>query len=126
MFQSKSCKKCNGTGYIPEYKHIQNGICFSCWGTGEKTFNTYNPELNNLLKKQIVSDKFISKQNELIEEVASLCQSYNDYNSYLKIVETEEDKDGVLYYDIKMNEIITKLYSLSNRLKESGILIDNR
>lgn len=26
------CSRCSGTGYFPEYKHIQNGICFRCRG----------------------------------------------------------------------------------------------
>jgi hypothetical protein len=28
----EACSKCNGTGYIPEYNHIQGGICFQCIG----------------------------------------------------------------------------------------------
>ena len=26
------CGKCAGAGYLPEYKHVQEGICFSCQG----------------------------------------------------------------------------------------------
>lgn len=26
------CSKCNGTGYFPEYKHVENGVCFRCRG----------------------------------------------------------------------------------------------
>lgn len=26
------CKRCNGTGYFSEYKHIEDGICFRCRG----------------------------------------------------------------------------------------------
>jgi len=28
------CQRCGGLGYIPEYKHVQNGICFNCGGLG--------------------------------------------------------------------------------------------
>lgn len=28
------CNRCGGSGYIPEYKHVENGICFKCWGEG--------------------------------------------------------------------------------------------
>lgn len=28
----KPCKRCNGAGWFPEYRHVQNGICFSCRG----------------------------------------------------------------------------------------------
>ena len=27
------CDRCNGTGFLPQYQHIQNGICFKCRGT---------------------------------------------------------------------------------------------
>lgn len=26
------CSKCHGTGYIPEYRHVQEGLCFQCMG----------------------------------------------------------------------------------------------
>lgn len=26
------CSRCNGTGYFPEYEHVENGICFRCRG----------------------------------------------------------------------------------------------
>jgi DnaJ-class molecular chaperone len=31
---NKLCDKCNGTGYIGRYKHIEGGVCFDCQGTG--------------------------------------------------------------------------------------------
>ena len=30
------CPKCNGTGYLPQYSHVGEGICFACMGTGKK------------------------------------------------------------------------------------------
>jgi hypothetical protein len=27
------CRKCNGTGVLPAYRHIEGGRCFSCDGT---------------------------------------------------------------------------------------------
>jgi len=32
IVQYKNCDRCGGTGYFPEYKHIQNGVCFKCNG----------------------------------------------------------------------------------------------
>jgi len=26
----EGCLRCGGKGFIPEYKHIDNGICFRC------------------------------------------------------------------------------------------------
>ena len=28
----KLCPRCGGEGYLPEYSHVQNGICFKCEG----------------------------------------------------------------------------------------------
>ena len=30
----KVCMKCAGTGNLPRYKHVQNGICYKCSGSG--------------------------------------------------------------------------------------------
>ena len=30
------CPKCLGSGYLPHYKRVQNGICFRCSGTGRR------------------------------------------------------------------------------------------
>ena len=26
------CNRCGGTGRLPQYKHVENGICFKCRG----------------------------------------------------------------------------------------------
>ncbi|KAA5826247.1 hypothetical protein FPF71_05380 [Algibacter amylolyticus] len=31
---SKNCNRCDGSGYLSEYKHVKNGVCFGCMGTG--------------------------------------------------------------------------------------------
>lgn len=28
------CERCGGSGYLPQYYHVQNGICFKCGGEG--------------------------------------------------------------------------------------------
>ena len=28
----KPCPRCGGTGYLPHFRHVQNGICFLCGG----------------------------------------------------------------------------------------------
>lgn len=30
------CPKCHGRGYLPQYRHIANGTCFWCFGTGRR------------------------------------------------------------------------------------------
>lgn len=33
------CSRCGGMGWIPQYKHVMNGICFKCWGTNYEEFS---------------------------------------------------------------------------------------
>lgn len=28
------CNRCGGSGYLPQYDYVENGICFKCWGEG--------------------------------------------------------------------------------------------
>jgi hypothetical protein len=30
------CYKCNGTGYLPGYSHVAQGVCFDCKGSGTR------------------------------------------------------------------------------------------
>lgn len=30
------CGRCNGKGYLPHYRHVQNGVCFKCTGWGKQ------------------------------------------------------------------------------------------
>jgi hypothetical protein len=29
------CDRCNGSGYIPRFNHVEHGICFKCRGNKE-------------------------------------------------------------------------------------------
>jgi len=33
-FTFSKCMRCGGTGYLPEYHHVEGGICFTCGGSG--------------------------------------------------------------------------------------------
>lgn len=30
----KECDRCDGSGYLPQYSHVENGTCFKCGGEG--------------------------------------------------------------------------------------------
>lgn len=29
------CPRCHGTGLVESCRHVRNGVCFRCWGTGD-------------------------------------------------------------------------------------------
>lgn len=33
-YHEKDCPRCNGAGYFPKFRHIENGKCFRCKGSG--------------------------------------------------------------------------------------------
>lgn len=37
------CSKCDGLGYISEFKHVQNGVCFQCGGRGYDDYKAIEP-----------------------------------------------------------------------------------
>jgi hypothetical protein len=47
--QNHPCYACGGTGTLPHYSHISDGVCFACQGSGRiqdlKAFNGPNSEV---------------------------------------------------------------------------------
>lgn len=39
----KDCPRCNGTGYFPKFRHIDNGKCFRCKGSGFASYAKWLP-----------------------------------------------------------------------------------
>lgn len=56
------CAKCNGSGYIDQYKHVEAGVCFDCNGSGiyEGTEKEYTEEY--LAKKAEMAEKRAEKR----------------------------------------------------------------
>jgi DnaJ-class molecular chaperone len=75
------CSRCDGSGYIPKYQHIQNGICFKCWGTGsqliipaklQKGTQSYSNFMNQINEQLQIAKHFgnldeITKLESIIE-----------------------------------------------------------
>lgn len=36
-----TCPRCGGTGYLPQYRHIENEICFKCRGARTVVYHQY-------------------------------------------------------------------------------------
>lgn len=53
-WESDTCRKCGGTGYIPYYDYVEAGRCFECGGTGHKHYKwkVYTPEYSAKLEQR--------------------------------------------------------------------------
>ncbi|WP_028400218.1 hypothetical protein [Ectobacillus panaciterrae] len=105
----KGCKKCGRKELIPEYEHVQEGICFSCWGSGSPNFESIYPQLIPVFKNIVENDS--SKQLDIM----SLSQRIFLLDFLLRQAEIEEDFNGMAYYDAKIHELITKIYRLQTK-----------
>lgn len=38
----EKCERCGGSGHFKEYKHVKNGVCFKCNGTGDNIQEVLN------------------------------------------------------------------------------------
>jgi len=64
----KDCKKCNNTGYLPEYKHIYNGRCFSCNANGLELKVFTEQEAKKVLE-------FVIKYENLVDTILVHCEA---------------------------------------------------
>jgi len=84
------CKKCDGSGYLNEYRHIQSGVCFRCNGQRfEKTIfenrlkSIFQSNYNNLVFPREKYQTFL-KNIELdvfIKDIKPLNISFGNINS---------------------------------------------
>ena len=51
--QPRGCSRCGGSGFIPPYHHVQNGICFGCWGAGVPSLDLMLLTIEEFLAKNL-------------------------------------------------------------------------
>lgn len=62
------CYKCNGTGKIEVFNHIQNGICFDCGGLGKLEVDDNYISISELkTKKEKAEKESLEMHNKYIE-----------------------------------------------------------
>lgn len=76
------CQNCKGNGTIAHFKHVENGICFECSGSGvqqvnELEYNEYKQEIER--KKQ---GKYILFNKGSIEYYKTEKEILNKYGSF--------------------------------------------
>lgn len=72
------CKRCGGSGYIHQFRHVQNGVCFSC--NGNKITNT----IFELALRRIKINVGENEVNLKYEKCRDFLTNLSDDEFYLK------------------------------------------
>lgn len=86
------CHRCNGAGWFPQYKHVQGGICFRCYGAKyeelihvvENYAEEHNISLEDICDGFNVLDPNIEKLGTIVE--ARVQKYANRDNYYCQLV----------------------------------------
>jgi hypothetical protein len=72
------CQNCKGNGILPHYKHVENGICFECSGSGiqqvnELEYNEYKQEIERKKRGKYIlfnkgSIEYYKTEKEIIKK----------------------------------------------------------
>jgi len=79
------CNRCGSIGYIPKYNHVQNGICFNCWGNliNQSVFNKVLSETYENLDNYNDSFKrtgYLTFMNQLtVNDFVNKVPNYQNY-----------------------------------------------
>lgn len=84
------CSRCNGAGYLHQFRHVQNGICFRCHG---QRYDEYIISCEDYAREHNIDlsefeDGFRPVKEEakqMIEEVRILQSQFNTDRVYVKI-----------------------------------------
>ena len=96
MCEKIKCPKCSGTGHIPQYNHVEDGICFDCSGSGWIDKKEYE----HMIEQQATRDiKKISKQTTNRKQAINFFQD----TLYLVIGNTYSIKDELKAQGAKWN-----------------------
>lgn len=83
-----TCKRCEGTGFLPQYSHIAGGVCFHCEGSGRTTSFKHSIEmLEEIIQANECIEKNISEQGDFEkfrDAHSTLIDPRRIFNLYLK------------------------------------------
>jgi hypothetical protein len=73
------CERCGGTGYLPQYKHVEDGICFRCRGL----------RYEELIEKNINYSDYINADSDVFDSEI-ICENADEiYEAGLEIYKSK-------------------------------------
>lgn len=85
------CSKCGGTGQLPEYGHVDNGVCFKCAGSGKGKLRKKLKVLDNAQIKAI-EDKLKATEDKREQQFRdeAYTRSLKDRKKWFKFYDSDE------------------------------------
>jgi hypothetical protein len=90
------CSRCNGTGYLPQFNHVQYGICFKCQG-GSINSSIFIRRLNNFFNHEIDYYNVEELNNNILEYVYSI--DMRTYNMFKDVYVSNQYNNNDSYAD---------------------------
>lgn len=122
-----TCGKCGGTGILPCYSHVDNGICFECMGAGHHTKSltlTTKQEAEAKVEKYLVNKakREAKKRAEALEKMINEYEALTDM--YVVFKDTYKVKDYLKAMNYKYEPSLRVWYGKTKPDLEDAILID--
>lgn len=91
VFYFRKCLRCDGTGYLPHFSHVENGICFLCYGNNiEHTM--FSSRINYIVQNPALYNTN-SSFNESFDFFDSITYDYFKNNILNKLENYRDDDD---------------------------------
>ena len=115
MTETRKCPRTECVnGYIEQYQHIENGVCFTCQGTGELTHEQYELFRNTGYSVELIQPKraqcttpqsktfVLSRDQQFVEFMPNHCKVYTSENEM--IIQYESVEQLRMIYQQLLNE----------------------
>ena len=82
-FSSGSCPRCGGTGYLPQFSHVANGVCFLCGGSrtvDNSSFEDFEPE--DFFNEDDWNDYNFGKFDDYYDKPYDDYEPYDSYDNH--------------------------------------------
>lgn len=113
------CNNCKGKGVLLQYKHIEDGVCFTCYGSGvqevtKEEYNEYRKELEQKkLGSYILFNKGTIEYYKTVKEITSKYGVFyiNSYGEYC-VSQSNKNKNILFTESTKHNEEFIKAVTI--------------
>ena len=122
-----TCGKCGGTGILPCYSHVDNGVCFECMGVGHHTKSltlTTKQDAEAKVEKYLVNKakREAKKRAQALEKMINEYEALTDI--YVVFKDTYKVKDYLKAMNYKYEPSLRIWYGKTKPDLEDAILID--